>query len=87
MARERLDSLLALHELHVRYGHLQEIIIQNFLAKPGTPMNAHPEPALDDLVRTAALARLVFPATVSIQVPPNLNRDLHGPILDAGIDD
>jgi 7,8-didemethyl-8-hydroxy-5-deazariboflavin synthase CofG subunit len=69
---ERVDSLLELRALHETYGHIQEIIIQNFRAKPDTPMRAHPEPTLEDLARTVAVARLLFGGEMNIQVPPNL---------------
>ncbi|WP_244642205.1 5-amino-6-(D-ribitylamino)uracil--L-tyrosine 4-hydroxyphenyl transferase CofH [Chelatococcus reniformis] len=84
---ERLESLAALHDIHGRYGHIQEIIVQNFRAKPGTRMHGHAEPTLDDLVRTVAQARLLFGGEVSIQVPPNLNPNGIEAIVDAGIDD
>jgi FO synthase len=84
---ERLDALLALRRLHGRYGHLQEIIVQNFRAKPGTPMADASEPALDELLWTVALARLTFGPAMSIQVPPNLTPQDFGRVLDAGIND
>src|SRR3546814_16049804 len=70
--RERIDALLALRELSDRYGHIQEIIVQNFRAKSGTKMHAAPEPPNDDLCWTVAAARLIFGADMSIQAPPNL---------------
>lgn len=69
---ERIEALLALRRAHRRHGHLQEIIIQNFKPKAGTPMAAHPEPSEEDLLRTVALARLAFGGTLAIQAPPNL---------------
>ncbi len=72
---ERVDSLLELRALHETYGHIQEIIIQNFRAKPDTPMRAHPEPTVEDLARTVAVARLLFGGEMNIQVPPNLILD------------
>ncbi|RME35757.1 MAG: 7,8-didemethyl-8-hydroxy-5-deazariboflavin synthase subunit CofG, partial [Gammaproteobacteria bacterium] len=57
--RERIGSLLALRELHAAHGHLQEVIIQNFRRKPGTPMSAAPEPALEELLWTIAVARII----------------------------
>ena len=84
---ERLDALLALRELHLRYGHVQEIIIQNFRAKPGTPMaNCH-EPDLEDLAWTVALARLVFGPKMNIQAPPNLSPTGYPRLIEAGIND
>jgi len=85
--RERVEALLALRDLHGRYDHLQEIIVQNFRAKPGTAMANAPEPSLDDHVWTIAMARLVLPPKMSIQAPPNLNPDALERLLAAGIDD
>jgi FO synthase len=86
--RERIESLLALRELHERFGHLQEIIIQNFRAKPGTRMAAAPEPALAELAWTIAAARLLFGAQMNIQAPPNLSEPESIPLLiRAGIND
>ena len=84
---ERLDALRALAALHERHGHLQEVIVQNFRAKPGTRMAAHPEPELEDHLWTIAAARLLLPADVSVQAPPNLAYDDFDRLLDAGIDD
>jgi FO synthase len=85
--RERIESLLALRALHARYGHLQEIIVQNFRAKPGTAMAGAPEPSLEEHLWTIALARLVFDPEMSIQAPPNLNADALDRLLAAGIND
>jgi FO synthase len=84
---ERLEALGALRALHERHGHLQEVIVQNFRAKPGTRMAAHPEPSLDEHLWTIAAARLVLPVDVSVQAPPNLAYDDFPRLLDAGIDD
>ena len=84
---ERLDALLALAGLHERHGHLQEVIVQNFRAKPGTRMAGHPEPTLDEHLWTIAAARLLLPVDVSVQAPPNLAYDDFPRLLDAGIDD
>ena len=84
---ERLDALAALAELHARHGHLQEVIVQNFRAKPGTRMAGHPEPELDDHLWTIAAARLLLPDDVAVQAPPNLAFDGFPRLLDAGIDD
>jgi FO synthase len=84
---ERIDSLLALRALHDEYGHLQEIIVQNFRAKPGTRFAGCEEPDLDDLLWTAAAARLVFGSQMNIQVPPNLSYEAFPRLLDAGIND
>jgi FO synthase len=84
---ERLDSLLALRELHEEYGHIQEIIIQNFRAKPDTRMADTDEPDLDNLMWTIALARVVFGPAMNIQAPPNLSAENYGCLIDAGIND
>jgi FO synthase len=85
--RERIESLLALRDVHRRHGHLQEIIVQNFRAKPGTKMARAPEPDLDELLWTIAVARILFGAEMSIQAPPNLSPGVLGQIVAAGIDD
>ena len=85
--RERIESLLALRTLHVQHGHLQEIIIQNFRAKPDTKMASAPEPDLDELLWTIAVARLIFGAEMSIQAPPNLSPGVLPQIVAAGIND
>jgi FO synthase len=84
---ERLGALEALSAIHERHGHLQEVIVQNFRAKPGTRMASHPEPSLDDHLWTIAAARLLLPADVAVQAPPNLAYDDFPRLLDAGIDD
>src|SRR5215472_5738320 len=84
---ERIQSLLALRDLNDRYGHLQEIIIQNFRAKPGTRMAMAPEPDLDDHLWTIAVARLIFGAQMNIQAPPNLNPGALAEMIAAGIND
>jgi FO synthase len=85
--RERIESLLALRALHAEHGHLQEIIIQNFRAKPGTGMARAPEPSLDEHLWTIAAARLIFPPEMSIQAPPNLTPGALDRLLAAGIND
>ncbi len=85
--RERIESLLALRELHERYGHLQEIIVQNFRAKPGTRMANAPEPDLGELVWTIAAARLVLGPDMNIQAPPNLTPGSQRRLIAAGIND
>ena len=85
--RERIESLLALRDLHDQYGHLQEIIIQNFRAKPGTRMVHAPEPALDDHLWTIAVARLIFGPVMNIQAPPNLQPGALAEMIGAGIND
>jgi FO synthase len=84
---ERVEALLAIRELGERYGHVQEVIVQNFRAKPGTKMAAHSEPSLDELLWTAAAARVVLGPDWHIQCPPNLSGDDFGRLLEAGIDD
>ena len=84
---ERIDSLLAIRTLHEKYGHIQEVIIQNFRAKPDIPMAAHPEPSLEDMLRTIALARLILGPHMNIQAPPNLSYDDFPRLLQAGIND
>ena len=85
--QERLDALFALRGLHQRYGHLQEIIIQNFRAKPGTRMETARDAEMDDLLWTAACARIIFGAAMNIQVPPNLSYQDFPRLLSAGIND
>jgi FO synthase len=84
---ERIDSLLALRALHEKYGHIQEVIIQNFRAKPDTRMAGADEPELEDLMWTVAMARLALGAGMNIQAPPNLSADDYGSLIDAGIND
>jgi FO synthase len=84
---ERVDTLLAIRDLHERYGHIQEVIIQNFRAKPRIPMRDVPEPSLTDLLRTLAVARLVLGSEINIQAPPNLSADAYPRLLAAGLND
>lgn len=83
---DRVDSLMAIRERHLAHGHIQEVIIQNFRAKPGTAMANYNEPDLDDMKRTIAIARLILPADISIQAPPNLEAE-YGSYIGAGIND
>ncbi|MEM6728012.1 MAG: 7,8-didemethyl-8-hydroxy-5-deazariboflavin synthase CofG [Pseudomonadota bacterium] len=83
---ERIEALLAIADVHARHGHLQEVIIQNFQRKPDIAMAQHPEPALDDMLRTIAAARLILPPEISLQAPPNLHAR-HVSYLAAGIND
>jgi FO synthase len=85
--RERIEALLALRDLHERYGHIQEIIIQNFRAKPETRMAGAPEPNEAEHLWTIAVARLVFGAEMNIQAPPNLMPDALEAMVAAGIND
>lgn len=84
---ERMDSLFAIRELHQRYGHIQEVIIQNFRAKPEIPMRDHPEPSLEEMLKTIALARLILGGEMNIQAPPNLTPESYPLYLHAGIND
>lgn len=85
--QERIDSLLAIRQLHERYGHIQEVIIQNFRAKATIPMRAHPDATKFDMVKTIAIARLIFGGAMNLQAPPNLTPDGYELYLDAGIND
>jgi len=87
---ERVDALVAIRDLHEKYGHIQEVIVQNFRAKSGTPMAHWPEPDRGDMLRTLAVARLLMPQ-MNIQAPPNLSDPSVGlhyaDLLDGGIND
>jgi FO synthase len=85
--RERVDALVAIRDVHERWGHIQEVIVQNFRAKPRIPMRDAPEPTLDDLLRTLAVARLVLGPDVNIQAPPNLTPGVYPKLLAAGLND
>ena len=84
---ERIESLLALRDSHERHGHLQEVIVQNFRAKPNTKMSEAPEPDLEELVWSLAVARLIFGPEMAIQAPPNLSPGVLAQLVDAGIND
>ncbi|MES2492927.1 MAG: 5-amino-6-(D-ribitylamino)uracil--L-tyrosine 4-hydroxyphenyl transferase CofH [Pseudomonadota bacterium] len=84
---ERIEALLAIRELHARHGHIQEVIIQNFRAKPGTKMATAPEPDLDELLWTLAAARLIMGPDVGVQSPPNLNPGRTAALIGAGLSD
>ncbi len=84
---ERLESLVAIRDLHEQYGHIQEVIVQNFRAKPNTKQAAAPEPDLDDLLWTIAAARLILQDDVHVQAPPNLSPGVYEKLINAGIDD
>jgi len=85
-SEDRVDSLLAIRELHQRYGHIQEVIIQNFRVKPEIPMRDWSEPTQGEMLRTIAVARLLMPE-VNLQAPPNLSAPSYEDLLDAGIND
>jgi 7,8-didemethyl-8-hydroxy-5-deazariboflavin synthase CofG subunit len=82
----RIDTLLAIREMHERYGHIQEVIVQNFRVKPSIPMRGWPEPSHGEMLRTIAVARLLMPKA-NIQAPPNLSAPYYDDLLDAGIND
>ena len=84
---ERIDALLALRALGEEHGHVQEVIVQNFRAKPGTRMASHPEPLLEEHLWTIAVARILLGPSWHVQAPPNLAYDDFPRLLDAGIDD
>ena len=84
---ERIEALLAIRDLHAEYGHIQEVIVQNFRAKERTPMAGAPEPDMDELLWTIAAARLILGPAMNIQAPPNLSSEDFGRLLEAGIND
>lgn len=84
--QERMDSLFVINEIHQKYGHIQEVIIQNFKAKPGTAMANAPEPSHQDMLKTLAVARLILEPSISIQAPPNL-QDNYRDYINSGIND
>jgi len=84
---ERLEALAAIGDLHREYGHIQEVIVQNFRAKPATKLAAAEEPDLDDLIWTIAAARLILPDDVHVQAPPNLSPGVYQKLIGAGLDD
>jgi 7,8-didemethyl-8-hydroxy-5-deazariboflavin synthase CofG subunit len=83
---DRVDTLLAIRSLHERYGHIQEVIVQNFRVKPTIPMANWPEPSQGEMLRTVAVARLLLPE-VNIQAPPNLSAPYYEELIEAGIND
>ncbi len=87
MAEERVDSLFAIADLQRAYGHIQEVIIQNFRAKPEIPMADAPEPDAGEIARAVAVARLLLGAAMNVQAPPNLSPHDHRLLLRAGIND
>ncbi|MCH7506869.1 MAG: 5-amino-6-(D-ribitylamino)uracil--L-tyrosine 4-hydroxyphenyl transferase CofH [Proteobacteria bacterium] len=84
---ERLDSLLAIRNLHREYGHIQEVIVQNFVPKADTKMARVPPPHTDELLWTIAMARIIFGPEMSIQAPPNLSPGKLVALVSAGIND
>jgi FO synthase len=85
-AEDRVDTLIAIRDLHERYGHIQEVIVQNFRVKPDIPMAHWPEPSRGEMLRTVAIARLLLPR-MNIQAPPNLSAPYYEELVDAGIND
>ena len=85
--RERVESLLAIRALHARYGHIQEVIVQNFVPKPEIAMADVAEQADLEMLHAIAMARLILPAEVSLQAPPNLNAQRTAQLVAAGIND
>src|SRR5580692_2589162 len=83
---DRVDTLLAIRNLHERYGHIQEVIVQNFRVKPAIPMAHWSEPSRGEMLRAVAVARLLLPG-VNIQAPPNLSAPYYEDLVDAGIND
>jgi 7,8-didemethyl-8-hydroxy-5-deazariboflavin synthase CofG subunit len=84
---ERVDSLLAIRDVHERYQHIQEVIIQNFRAKPSIRMRDRPDPSFGDLARTLAVARLLFGPRMNLQAPPNLSPATYPDLIRAGLND
>ena len=84
---DRVDALFAIRDMHQQYGHIQEVIVQNFRAKTSIPMRDWPEPSEDDLLRTVAVARLILGGKMNVQAPPNLSAPNFSRLLDAGIND
>jgi len=84
---ERLEALVAIRDLNRRFGHIQEVIVQNFRAKPGTKLAEAAEPDLDDLLWTIASARLILGPDMNIQAPPNLSPRVYPRLIEAGIND
>lgn len=84
---ERVDALLAIRASHERYGHIQEVIVQNFRAKPDTLMAHHPEPTVEEMLLAIALARLILGPHIGVQAPPNLTPGEYGRYLEAGLSD
>jgi FO synthase len=85
--RERVESLLAIRALHARYGHIQEVIVQNFVPKPEIAMADVAEQADLEMLHAIAMARLILPVEVSLQAPPNLNAQRTAQLVAAGIND
>ena len=85
--RDRIEAILAIRKLHQRFGHIQEVIVQNFRAKPSTPMEKSQDAAPNELLWTVAVARILLGPDVNLQVPPNLSAKDYPTYLSAGIND
>ncbi len=85
--RERLEALFAIRDMHQEYGHIQEVIVQNFRAKPDTKRANAEEPDLDDMLWTVAAARTILGGDMNLQAPPNLTPIEYGELINAGIND
>jgi FO synthase len=84
---DRINSLFAIRDLHERFGHIQEVIVQNFVPKPEIPMRNWPQPAPDVFARTVAIARIILGSQMNLQAPPNLSPCHLELLLDCGIND
>jgi 7,8-didemethyl-8-hydroxy-5-deazariboflavin synthase CofG subunit len=84
---ERVDSLWAIRDLHDRYGHIQEVIVQNFRAKSTIRMKESPDPSFEDLQKTVAVARLLLGPHMNLQAPPNLSPSTYPELIRAGLND
>jgi FO synthase len=84
---ERIETLLAIRDLHAAHGHIQEVIVQGFRARPAIPMHDAPEPSDEDIAHAVAMARLILPNDVSVQAPPNLTPEATAALIRAGIND
>lgn len=84
---ERIDALFAIRALHEQYGHIQEVLVQNFRAKPATRFESMPDPSLDEMLRTLAVARLILPGEMNLQAPPNLSYSDFPRLLEGGLND
>src|SRR5207248_4931527 len=83
----RAESLLAIRELHRKYRHVQEVIVQNFVPKPGTAMHRAEPPSREEYLAAIAVTRVAFGPRMHVQAPPNLSDDRYPSLLRAGIDD
>ncbi len=84
---ERIDSLLKICDIGKKYRHIQEVIIQNFNPQSNTPMEYHPPPSDEEFLLSVALARLILPSEINIQIPPNLNKNRMVEAINSGAND